>query len=395
MGDGPYLYFYVSRKSEKVLCADYQQQIQDVLHVPMLGTSERVENLLKLIFEISVKEPVTLVIDEFQEFYRVNPSLFSVLADLWDEFEKRAKINLIVCGSVNRLMNKIFRDDSESLYGRNTSMIRVDPFKISVLKEILKTHKPDYSADDLLSLWTFTGGVARYVQHLMDAGACDRESMIRFIFREGSSFLDEGLMILVQEFGKDYGIYFSVLSAIAAGSTDHAQIKNEVGTDVGTFLSRLETDYSLVRRKIPIFAGGRMKGAHYQIDDCFFRFWFRFIYKYQYLVELGRFDQLQDIVRRDFNVFSGYALERYFYWRMLEESSCTRMDAWWDRKGENEIDLICDDEFADTLHFYEIKRDPSRIDLDALRKKTKSFFAKHPELVSRKVCCKGLSMDDM
>ena len=112
MGDGPYLYFYVSRKSEKVLCAGYQQQIQDVLHVPMLGTSERVENLLKLIFEISVKEPVTLVIDEFQEFYRVNPSLFSALADLWDEFEKRAKINLIVCGSVNRLMNKIFRDDS-------------------------------------------------------------------------------------------------------------------------------------------------------------------------------------------------------------------------------------------------------------------------------------------
>ena len=395
LGDRPYLYFYVSRKSEKVLCAGFQQQIQEVLDIPVLGTTERIEELIKFIFEISVKTPVTLVFDEFQEFYRVEPSIFSSLAALWDAYEKTAKLNLIVCGSMNRLINKIFRDSAEPLYGRNTASIKVEPFKISVLKDILAYHKPNYSNEDLLALWTFTGGVARYVQQLMDGHALDRESMIRFIFQEGSSFIDEGLMILVQEFGKDYGIYFSILSAIAAGATDHAQIKNEIGTDVGTFLSRLENDYSLVRRKVPLFADIRQKNSHYQIDDCFFRFWFRFVYKYQYLVELGRFDKLQEVVRRDFNVFSGFALERYFQWQFLESTSYTRMDAWWDRKGENEIDLVCEDEFSNRLDFYEIKRDPARIDLELLRRKAEAFFAKNPTLAQRVTNFKGLSLDDL
>ena len=395
MGDSPYLYFYVGRKSEKVLCSGYQQQMHEVLGVPTIGTAEQVEDLLKVVFEISTKNPVTVVFDEFQEFYRVNPSVFSSLADLWDDYEKRAKLNLIVCGSVNRLMSRIFRDDAEPLYGRNTNMLRVDPFKVSVLKEILATYKPTYDPDDLLALWTFTGGVARYVQHLMDAGAYDRESMIKYIFRDGSPFLDEGLMILVQEFGKDYGIYFSILSAIAAGATEHSQIKNEVGTDVGTFLARLEDDYSLISRKLPIFNDTKGKNSHYQIDDCFFRFWFRFVYKYQYLVELGRFDQLQNIVRRDFDMFSGFALERYFRWKFQEDTEYTRMDAWWDRKGENEIDLVCDDEFNGRLDFHEIKREADRIDLKMLEQKARSFFIKHPELSSRKASYMGLSMDDM
>ena len=64
--------------------------------------------------------------------------------------EKTAKLNLIVCGSISRLMNRIF------------------------------------------------------VQRLMDEGAFTREAMIRTIFSEGSSFLDEGMSLLVQEFGRDY-----------------------------------------------------------------------------------------------------------------------------------------------------------------------------------------------
>ena len=44
-GDRPYLYFYVSRKSEKVLCANFQQQIQEVLGIPVLGTTEHIEDL--------------------------------------------------------------------------------------------------------------------------------------------------------------------------------------------------------------------------------------------------------------------------------------------------------------------------------------------------------------
>ena len=393
--DRPYLYFYVARKSEKDLCAGFQREIEDVCSIPMVGNAERFEDLFKVLMDYSKRTALTVVIDEFQEFYRVNPSVFSAMANIWDDAQKDAKMNLVVCGSVNRLMQKIFRDDSEPLYGRNTASLNVDPFRVSVLKDILSTYKPNYVQDDLLALWMMTGGVARYVEQLMDDGAFDRQAMLKSVFKTGSSFLDEGIAVLVQEFGKDYGTYFSILSAIASGRTEYSQIKNDVGGEIGGFLQKLERDYRLIRRKLPIFADGRGKNSVYEIDDCFFRFWFRFIWKYQYLKELQRFDALKEIAARDFDQFSGFALERYFRWKFVEEKKYTRVDGWWDRKGENEIDLVCEDELSGKLDFYEVKRNRSRIDLNGLKAKSVVFLAKNPKLASHKIGFKALSMEEM
>ena len=73
----------------------------------------------------------------------------------------------------------------------------------------------------------------------------------------------------------------------------------------------------------------------------------------------------------------------------------TRMDAWWDRKGENEIDLVCDDEVSGRLDFFEVKRNPGRIDADLLKRKADAFFAKNPALKSRATHFAGLSLKDM
>jgi hypothetical protein len=393
--DEAYLYLYVSRKAEKDLCVGFQEEIGRVLSLPVVGTAQHFEELFRIVAEEAKRRPVTLVIDEFQEFYRVNESVFSSMADIWDDVQKKAKLNLVVCGSVNRLMNRIFKDRSEPLYGRNTGLLHVHPFKVSVLKKILAEHSPRFTNDDLLSLWAMTGGVARYVEQLMDDGAFTRKKMLDSIFRLDSSYLDEGVSILVQEFGKEYGTYFSILSAIASGHTEHSQIKNEVGTDVGTHLAKLENEYGLVRRRLPIFAVSSSKRSVYEIDDCFFRYWFRFVWKNLYLKELQRFDVMRDLAARDYEVFSGRALEQYFRWKFIEEKKYTRMDSWWDRKGENEIDLVCDDEVAERLDFFEVKRDSKRIDLDSLQKKSMAFFAKNPQMVQRKVSFGGLSIQDM
>ena len=395
MEDEPYLYLYVARKAEKELCRGFQDEIGRVLGMPIVGTAERFEDLFRVIAKESTHRPITLVIDEFQEFFRINASVFSAMADIWDDVQKASHLNLIVCGSVNRLMNRIFKDRSEPLYGRDTAFLHVDPFRISVLKEILSSYSPNYKNDDLLALWTMTGGVARYVEQLMDDGAVTRDKMLDSIFRRDSPYLDEGLAILVQEFGKEYGTYFSIMAAIASGRTEYSQIKNEVGVDVGAFLSRLENDYGLIRRKVPIFDSENTKRSVYEIDDCFFRYWFRFVWKNMYLRELQRFDVMRDYAARDYDVFSGHALEQYFIWKFIEERKYTRMDAWWDRKGENEIDLVCDDEVSGTLDFYEVKRDASRINLHDLERKSGAFFAKNPTLKSRTCFFKGLSLEEV
>ena len=395
MEDEPYLYFYVSRKSEKDLCEGFQNEIARVLGLTMVGEAQRFEVLFKAVMEEAKRRPVTLIIDEFQEFFRINPSVFSAMADIWDDAQKTAKINLIVCGSVNRMINRIFKDRSEPLYGRNTGNLHVDPFTVTVLKQILGDHFAGYTNEDLLALWTMTGGVARYVEQLMDDHAYTKKKMLNAVFQRDSPYLEEGVSILVQEFGKEYGTYFSIMSAIASGRTEYSQIKNEVGCEVGAFLAKLEDDYGLVKRKVPIFAAKSSKHSVYEIDDCFFRFWFRFIWKNQYLKELQRFDTMRELAERDYAVFSGYALERYFRWKFIEERRYTRLDAWWDRKGENEIDFVGEDELANKLDFCEVKREAARIDLEKLKVKSAAFFAKNPQLQAREISYTGLSMSDM
>ena len=396
-GTDDFVYLLITRQTEKTLCSDLQKSVVEAIghRLVIHGECSRLGELVAEIFKAAEERPLTLVIDELQEMDRINPSFFGALQGLWDEHHNTAKINLVVSGSVNRLMNKIFFTYGEPLYGRNTGHLTVKPFTVSVLKEIFASFYPTYSNEDLLALWTFTGGVARYVELLMTSGAYRRDDMIDAIFGHLTAFVEEGKIVLVEEFGNEYATYFSILSSIASGHTKFSEIGNDLGLEIGTYMANLNERYELISRTLPLFAKSGGKNSAYHIEDCFFRFWFRFVFKYQSLISLGRWQQLRGIVRREFPAFSGYALERYFRWKIAEESSCTAMGSWWDRKGENEIDLVCEDEFAGTIDFYEVKVDPARFDKAALLRKIEAFFEKHPEKRSMRHKAKCLSVKDM
>jgi len=394
-GRTPCLYWLVTRKTEKVQCVAFQQEAEKVLGIRIPGKCECFRDVFEAVMSVSLSRSFTLIVDEFQEFDRVNAGVFGDVQGVWDDFHPKSRLNLVVCGSVNRLINKIFFNDAEPLYGRNTGRLQVDPFPASLLKRIFRHYYPKYTPKDLLALWTLTGGIARYVDLLMSNDAFTSEAMLDTVFGRITSFVDEGKTVLIEEFGKDYGTYFTILASIASGRTTYAEIKNELGVEVGGFLTKLESDYALISKKQPLFELTANKGCHYQIEDCFFRFWFRFVYKYQYLVELRRFEELKGLVRRDLDVFCGYSLERYFYWKFVETTSYTRMGGWWDRKGENEIDLVCDDEIGGTLAFFEVKTDAERGDMKRLKAKAERFFEKNPVLRNRKASYHLLSVKDM
>lgn len=394
-GVTPCLYLLVTRKPEKVQCATFQEETERVLGLHIAGTCEHFKEVFEEIMIASKTTSFTLVIDEFQEFDRVNPGIFGDVQGVWDKHHNSSKLNLVVCGSINRLINKIFFNDGEPLYGRNTGKLHLDPFKPSLIKKVFASYNPDYSKEDLLALWTITGGIPRYIDLLLSNESYTKGAMIATVFGRITSFIDEGKMILVEEFGKDYGTYFAILSAIASGKTTFAEIKNVLGMEIGGFLTKLENDYSLISKKRPLFEKLGSKNFHYQIDDCFFRFWFRFIYRYQYMIELRRYEELKSIVARDFNAFAGYSLERYFFWKMVEDSSYTRIGGWWDRKSENEIDLVCENELTNELDFYEVKIDATRYRREELEAKKDVFCVKHPELAKRSSSLGCLSLEDM
>ena len=395
LSDQPFIYFYVSRKALPDLCEDFRHVAQSVLGRTIPGSITRFSQIFRFLMEESSSRPLTLVIDEFQDFIKVDKSVFSELSRDWDELNRNARINLVVCGSIHRLMSKIFEDREAPLYGRNTGRIKVEPFRTHVLKEILAEYNDSYTNDDLLTLWTLSGGVARYIALLMDSRAFTRDAMLHEVVRENSPFFDEGKIVLAEEFGKEHGTYFSIMSAIAGGKTARDQIEMVTGGAVSGYLTKLEREYAFISKLQPIFEKSERKNCLYGIDDNFYRFWFRFIFKYNYLVEVKMFDELRGIIERDYNVFSGKALEGYFKSKFIEGRMYSRIGGWWDRKGENEIDLVGENEFDNIIDFYEVKRDDSRINLENLAAKALRFLEKNPSLAARQQAFKGLSLRDM
>ena len=393
--DSPFVYFFVARKAESDLCEVFLEEVGEKLGIPMLGSSRRFSEIFRYLMQLSVTRSFTLVIDEFQDFFRVNKAVFSEIQDIWDEFEKTSHINLVVCGSIYSMMQKIFKDKKEPLYGRNTGELRVKPFKPSVLKQIMVDAKPNYSKEDLLALFTFTGGVAKYVNQLVDDGALDKESMIKHIINANSTFLNEGKNNMIEEFGKEYGIYFSILSCIARGKNTRSEIEEVIGKEVGGYLTNLEKEYELIAKRQPLFEKSATKNVRYELDDVFYSFWFRFVFKYSYIIEIENYAKLQEIVERDYSTFSGLMLERYFHRVAVESGAFTRMGRWWDRKGENEIDLITENELTDHATFYEVKRQEDEISLGVLKQKAEVFLQATHQFKGYKISYKGLSMEDM
>jgi AAA+ ATPase superfamily predicted ATPase len=391
----PTLYFFVSRKAETFLCQDFQQEISEKLNIPLLGDSMSFGKLFLFLMQLSKERAFNLIIDEFQEFLNINPSIYNDMQHYWDVNKEQSRINLLICGSTHSLMHKIFKDYKAPLFGRATGFLRVQPFTTSVLKEILTEHRPNYTHEDLLALFTFTGGVAKYVQLFVDNKALTFKKMLDLMICEDSPFIADGKNMLIEEFGRDYGIYFTILSAIARGENNRGNIEAFIGKEIGGYITRLENDYNIIRKNTPLFAKSETKNVRYIIEDNFLTFWFRFIYKYNHIIEIAQFEELKKIIERDYQTFSGMILERYFRQKLIEQGDYTKMGGFWKKNGENEIDLIALNETTKTAQIIEIKRNKQHIRYNVLKEKTDIMINITGKLNDYTIEYLGLTMEDM
>jgi AAA+ ATPase superfamily predicted ATPase len=387
----PVLYFFIAKKNEVLLCDEFSQEIGDKLGIP-IGNYSSFAELFRAVMQLSGRMNFTLIIDEFQEFRNVNSSIFSDMQNIWDSAKDRSKINLILCGSIYSMMKRIFENSKEPLFGRATAKMVVKPFSMDTIKEILQDYHPKYSNEDLLAFYMITGGVAKYIELLVSKKAFTKKTILGAVFQEGSSFLDEGRDVLIDEFGKDYGNYFSILSLIASSKTDRGQIEGILNMDVGGYLERLEKEYNIIKRNRPFGAKEGSRSIKYRIEDNFLNFWFRFIYKYRSAVEIGNLDYIRDIVERDYETYSGIILEKYFRAVMIESKEFSDIQGYWNSKGENEIDIVAVNELEKRLLFCEVKRNPRRINPAELERKSQNIILTYPKFT---VEYKGLSLDDM
>ena len=371
----PMVYLFVSRKNEALLAQEYAQLAATELDEYIPDNIIRFSDIFRMLMEIGRRKKFNLFIDEFQEFLNVNPSVFSDMQNIWDRLRKETNVNLVISGSVFTLMEKIFKDEKEPLFGRADLMMKLQPFTTTVLQEILRDHKADFEADDLLALYCITGGVPKYVELLMNNGCTTLERMLRFITKSDSPFIDEGRNMLIQEFGKQYATYFSILGCIAGGEVTQTDIEARLGEkSLGGQLKLLEEKYELIQKKRPIQSKQASQSVRFEVKDLFLRFWFRYFDRYRSLIEIGNMKGLAQIIKNDYPVYSGFCLERWFRQKLMESYRYADIGGWWlpKQKEPYEFDIV-----AVTLdgevEAYEVKRQRKKFNPSLLEEKVKEM----------------------
>lgn len=137
------LYFFISRKSEKILCEEYLGYIEESLQIKNYGKIDKLADIIRLLFDYSKNNRIIVVIDEFQELLQISPSFISEFQHIWDSNKDTGQLHLIVSGSVYSMMRKIFEDYRQPLYGRADLLINLNPLPIKTIKEILEEQEAD------------------------------------------------------------------------------------------------------------------------------------------------------------------------------------------------------------------------------------------------------------
>jgi len=388
--DKPHLYLFISKKSEPLLCKEFLTEIKNTFPTPVHGDITTFKDVFALLLEIAKTTPFVLVIDEFQEFFKINPSVYSDCQKLWDLNKATAKIQVLFLGSVYSLMHKIFKDSKEPLFGRADRYIHLRPFSPKELYALLcENGYSDF--DTLFTYYLFTGGTPKYIHHLLTEKAFTEMSIIDFMLSSNSPFLDEGKNILIEEFGKEYGIYFSILELMAAGKTTRAEIESIIQKDIGGYIERLDKDYAIIKSFKPITAKPNAKLQKYHIRDGFLQFWFRFIYRNRTAVETQNFEYIKAVLKRDLSTFKGKILERFFYELFAGSHQFNQIGSYWEKDGSNEIDLVAVNDLEKRLVIAEVKLNKDKYSENLLKAKAQKLIRLYPAYKTQYL---GLSLEN-
>jgi AAA+ ATPase superfamily predicted ATPase len=386
------VYLFVAKKNESLLCEEFIEEIKQKLALPIFGEIKSFSILFEILMQASKQQSFTVIIDEFQEFNSINPAIFSDMQRIWDTNKDESKINLVACGSIYSMMTRIFENAKEPLFGRATNRMHVQAFHINTIKEIVKDYAPNYTAEDLLTFYGVTGGVAKYVELLVQNRAFTKDAILNTVLSENSLFLDEGKHVLIEEFGKEYGNYFSILSLIAAGKTARVEIESILEMETGGYLARLEKEYQIIQQIRPILAKPGSRSVKYKISVPFLSFWFRFIYRNRSAVEAGNLSYVKQIIDRDFSTYSGKILEDYFIKQLKAEKKYNLIGTYWENKNQNEIDIVAVNDLTKSVLFAEVKRQKKNISIEKLQAKSVNL---QKQFIGYRFTFQALSLEDM
>ena len=257
-------------------------------------------------------------------------------------------------------MEKELLSAKNPLYGRLTGNYKVEELSIYETAELLY----EIPFEGVVEYYGVFGGVPHYLIQI-DQKKSFYENLAEIALERGSILFNEVEFLLRQEL-REVMSYFTVIQAIALGSTTINEIEQKSAIDrtkLTYYLNNL-IELGLVEKEYPVtmpikqMAKSR-KGLYY-LKDSFFRFYFTYMFPYMSeLIDSGSQHIVEKIIKPDLSRFMGSVFEKVskqFLTRLKVEEHApfyfVKLGRWWEKSEE--VDIVAFD-LKDTLLIGECK----------------------------------------
>jgi hypothetical protein len=312
------------------------------------------------------EQDAIVVLDEFPYLVEQAESLPSVIQAMFDHELDESAATLVLVGSSISMMEEAALLGNSPLYGRSSLKLDIRQLPFAAAMEFFDdTATP---AEQVLT-WGVFGGVPYYLEEVSPDATLGENIQQTILARHGTLH-NEPDYVLRMELTEPTR-YFSIIEAIAGGSTSRNEIAGTTGIDynqLSKYLNRLSR-LRLVAQHVPVTERKeRSKRSRYRIRDPFFRFWFHFVYGTgEQYDELGT-DAYEVLIQPALADFVSHAFEELCcsaLRSLYPEYTITQTGQWW--YGEHEVDVV-GLTAGDTLIVGECKFQQAPVGYDALSK---------------------------
>lgn len=345
------VYYQARRLTEAEQLRAFSATIGEAFKDPALAAGLSFDDwttLFEYLARTLKNERAMIVLDEFPYLAESSPALPSLIQLFWDQHFANTKIKLVLSGSYVSAMKRL-SDVDQPLFGRRTSTLPIAPFSYADAAKFF----PNYDPRDCAMAYGIFGGIAGHLA-LLDPNRTLPENVQSQIISPMGRLHDAASHVLDAFLG-EAAVHYSILDAIASGHQTWAKITATVGKNSASLSRPLDwlRDMEIISRAEPVTVrpGTGTKLARYILHDHYLRFWHRIMAP---IISSGATS-----IRRPSAIWStqvagavddymGSVFEdicRQYIWRTETLPFMpTRVGAWWDKTGTNDIDVVAYDE---------------------------------------------------
>jgi len=271
------VFFTADKGSEKDNVQRFCMELKRVLNAgDFLDSLETWQSVYSFIESTEITKRITIIIDEFTYLYNSNPAYDSGLQNAIDRILKNKNIFLILCGSEVSVIEELFDNSTKPLYGRKTANLKLKPFTYKEAKAFF----PKYNNEEILTAYSILGGMPLYLS-LFDDSLSIRENIIKNCLSTTGYLFNEIDTLLRMEL-KETFFYKNIMLAINSGASTLNDIKTKIGEDSAKIAKYINVLVNLgfIKAETPVGEKVKTRNTLYSIDDNYFAFYFRFIYKH-------------------------------------------------------------------------------------------------------------------